>query len=172
MFKIYYKSIFEGSSSSVLPIISILISLFSLFAAVYFIYLTKRMEIINSKFQKLCISNIDDFFQSFDEKIKNNSTPLDFKKESTNFSSDLQMFIISLKNIYPEINISEICIIIEEYSDYIYSLKNFDNNDIKSKYLSMKLLVFEKLYNYALRNEMSLFNKIGFKKFVAKITSN
>ena len=164
MFKIFYKCIFEGGSSNTLSYISISISVVSIGAAVYFIYLTKRMEVINAKFQKLCILNIDEFFNSIDDSFKSKLALVRYKKNATNFSINLQIFLISLKKIYPEINILEIIELIEKYSDYIYSLNSIDNSEIKTEYISMKLLVYDKLYNYALRNELSLFSRIGFKK--------
>jgi len=169
MYKFYNYTYQNHTSFSWVPIIAIVISILSIICSLYFIYLSKRIEIINTKFQKFCISNLEEIFKSTDQKLANNVIMLDiFKKEATDLFVEVQLYITMLTKIYPKIDIREIIRNIEEYTDQLYKKSDLESIEIRSGYISLKLKIFSLLYDYALAKELSLFARIGLKKNLAK----
>lgn len=166
MFEIENLIISESKSSfNWVALIALLVSVASIFVSFYNLYLSKRIEIINTKFQKLCITAIDDLFKSYDEQFQEGFISLsDARRISTTVYVDVQLYITALKSIYLSIDINKIIRECEDFTDKLYKSEDFDIIEIKSQYLISKLHIYQLLYEFGLKNELSLLKRLGLKK--------
>ena len=122
------------------------------------------MEIINHKFQKFCITSLDALFLQVDNKFDSSVTRINKRKQQiTDAFVEIQVFITVLKKVYPNIPIEELVLNLETFTDKVYEIDKNSFTELKADYLATKLLLYNKLYNFALQKELSLFNKIGLK---------
>jgi len=161
MFKHYSNCQFTGpSGTSWTSIAAIIISLVSIICTLLYLYLGKRVEIVSLKFQKFCIQGLDQILEGLDEKFKQPTLePNEVKNFVTNVSTDLQLFLITLQRIYPDIKVDQMILLLENFTDEAYR-SNAMGNEIKQKYLQTKLLLYAQLYDFALKNELSLYHRL------------
>lgn len=168
MFNFFGKYFYDSKPSFPwLTLLAVLVSIASIFCSLYFVYLVKRMEIINGKFQKFCILPLDKTFESIENKFDTNQVvDSTIKKEITNLIIEVQTYVSCLQKIYPNINIHTIIELTEEFSDNVFNSELVPVIELRGDYLLMKLNIYDELYKYALQSELSLFAKLGIKKFL------
>jgi hypothetical protein len=166
MFKLYHDCTFENASSfNWVGFFALIISLFSIACSFLFVYLGKRVEILTSKFQKFCISNLDFIFSILEEKFNNGNINLSsIRNEISTCTSDIQLFCVILKDIYPRIELREIETFTEIFSDKMYeevrNNKRAKAYDYKLDYMKFKVGVYSKLYDFILKQELNPFTQI------------
>lgn len=165
MFKFYSDCTFEsGVSFNWIGLLAVIVSGMSIFFTFSFVYLGKKIELRTNQFQKFGISNLDNIFIELDKTLDNSNTysnGANFQNVVTSCTSDLQIFCLSLKNIYADVDINRIIFLCEEFSDKIY--KNgeqgvLDAKNYKLDIISFKLNIYSTLYDYALNKELSIKN--------------
>ena len=167
MFKFYQDCTFESSSTfNWISFIALIISATSIVCTLYFIYLSKRVEILNSRFQKFCITSLDELFKSLDNQMNENELIKNIRSKITDALVEVQLFVTVLQSIYPNINTSELILDIEKFTEKIY---NDDKSEmklstVKGDYYSMKLTIYSKLYDFALKKELSLLHRLHLRK--------
>lgn len=149
------------SASNIFSFILALISIFAIYVAYISIFKSKILDIKFQKFNTLCLQNIEKILSPIDDIFQNFSSDLmqNYRTDITNSMVELQLFLISVKNsLYSDVEISELVILIEEFSDSVY-LNASSVQDSREKYFATKLKLFQLLYKYASLNEF----KISFK---------
>lgn len=143
--------------SDTLSIIALVISILSLFLGLVSIYLTKRIEIVYEKFNKLCLSNVERILSNLDRIFEERSEEQmeHFRQPVTDTLVELQLFLVELKGIYPRIDLNSVDTISSKFSDTIYlDIGKLKVSNFKSNYFSAKLSILNKLYEFAIRKEL------------------
>jgi hypothetical protein len=166
MFEIYNDCEFRASSGfswwTLLPIVT---SLATIVCTFWFIFYTKRVELISLKFQKIGIANIESLFKPIDDLFSEED--LDIKKQESRLTAlfvEIQLFITQLKTIYVQINTGALVAIIEEFTDFIYQPDTPTVTDARGKYNVTKALLINALYDYALNKEFNVLERIFQRK--------
>lgn len=136
-----------------IDILTIVVSLFALFVSFYSVFLSKKVEIVYVKFEKICLTPIESLLSEIESEIHQSS------REKINFETkmlvteslvDLQMYILALKNgAYSSISLSQIFNIFDDFSDELYDFKE-SSDKIKLKYLTFRIKLLDQLYSYAI----------------------
>ena len=158
MFKIYNDCTFTNPSSfNWVGLLAIVISIISIFCSFHFVFLGKRIEVINSKFQKFCIQNLDLILLPLEEKFNNNLLTIsEIRNSITSCSSDIQLFSLSLQSVYPNIDLDNIISYTETFTDKIYNTEpNTLAYESKLDFLVFKVGIYSKLYDFALEKELN-----------------
>lgn len=162
MFKIYYFQ--EPSSFNWLGLISIIISCISIFCTFYFIFLTKRAELRKTKFEKFCLAPLDDAFSKLDDLFQRSVYINIYKQNITDGFLDIQLLLITLKNVYPNIPVEKIVLLIESFTDSVYNSSTASKtDDLKADYLSTRILIYNEYFKFAITNEMVLLKRFRSK---------
>lgn len=164
MFKFYSNCEFSGlSGTSWTSILALFISVGSTICTLLYLYIGKRVDIVSLKFQKFCILALDQILESFDEKLlKASSSVSGLQNSVTDLSTDLQLFLISLTEIYPYIKIHNMISVLEEFTDFVYKEKP-TYTEVKQKFAIARLRLYSHLYDFALQNELSLRKRLARK---------
>jgi hypothetical protein len=166
MFEFYYDSTFTGgSTNSWIPLLALLVSLASILFSFYLLYLNKRVDVLNTKFQKFCISQIDLIFDKLSAKLQDETiSEGGMRRTITNMSVELQIFLLALKDIYPQIDLNKLTTVCENFSDEIYKTEILDIEVIKLQFMRFKLNMYSALYDYALTKELNLLHRLKRKR--------
>jgi hypothetical protein len=161
---------FSGSSGfNWIGFAALIVSLLSIFCTLLYLYLGKRVEIVSLKFQKFCIIGLDQILSDLDGKFKNAiPEPKDIQTLVTDVSTDIQVFLITLKTIYADIDIQQMTLLLESFTDFVYKTTS-SGADVKQRYFSTRVLLYAQLYDYALKKELSLAHRLGIKKRFPKL---
>ncbi len=107
---------------------------------------------------------MDDLFKTLDSKFNEPfASPNDMKKTATDLFTEIQLYIVALKNVYPKIDIDAITRETEVFTDYVYQGDDHSLDELKRNYNTAKLKVYSHLYEFALKNELSLIKRLGLK---------
>jgi hypothetical protein len=148
------------TSSDYIAILAIIVSVASLLFSVYFIYLTKRVEILYQEFENLCIKNVEKILSGLDKIFDENESDKsnDYRSQITYSMLELQGFLVTLKeSIYNKIDVKYFITLIEEFTEKIYGSTDATLLDFKGDYYSTKLKIYNALYKYAVEKELRIF---------------
>ena len=147
--------------------ITLLIGFVTIVATVYVVYLGKRVEISTNRFNKICLEPLESKFKNFNEFLDEHKTQevSKYLMRVTNFNTDLNIFLIQMRNVYPKLDINKLQDISISFSDYAYSVSNEKISSIESEFLKTKIIILNEVYNYCLYSEVKYFFKpFQFKK--------
>lgn len=149
----------DDSKTDWIAIIACIASAISLIISFVTVIQRKRTEIRYAKFEKLCLNIIDDKFneiKKFLTETGKDSLTLHLDK-ITMFYVDLVIITITLQKIYPRIDIDHIQNECNVFTDFLYTDPSKQIFEINQQYLESKLKILNKLYDYALYEEIKLF---------------
>lgn len=143
------------SHASFLDFLAILISVISIFFTFRSIYFSKKIDLKFNRYEALCISNVNFIFNEIENLFTYNSNGnIEIhRNEILNNLIELNQFMLTLAKIYPNINKEFITSITDDFSDEIFS-RGGTLTEFKSSYLNTKVLILEKLYDYAIKKEI------------------
>lgn len=147
--------------------ITVCVAVVTIIVTVYVVYLGKRVEISTNRFNKICLEPLVDKFEIFHQFLKDHKYEevSEHLMEVTNFSTDLNIFLIQLRTIYPKLDINKLQDISISFSDIAYSNQLENMITIESEFLKTKINVINEVYNYCLYSEVKYFFKpFQFKK--------
>lgn len=146
-------------SSDYIAILAIIVSILTFINTIRNNYKSKRIEILHSEFNNICIKNVDTILHGLDMifKEKELESVINYRVQITAISVELQCFVISLRNsVYPQINVERFVRIIEVFTDRIYSSNEAIILDFKGDYYITKLNVYNSLYEHAIQKEFQI----------------
>lgn len=159
MFEIYYEH--HEASFNWVGLIAATVSGLSILATLYYIFVTKRTEILKLKFEKFCISPLDEIFKKIDDLFSTDATvDNSIKQKITDHFVDIQLLLITLQSIYPSITIQDKIHLIEEFTDKVYNLDESSNlSSIRAKYFDIKIKLYNNFFEFAMTKELVLIKK-------------
>jgi hypothetical protein len=143
---------------TVFSFLALIISIITLFGSAFY---NKRADVINNKFDKLCLSIVEKYLLEIERILMSNSQNKLF--EITDQLSDLQLYLLYLEqNVYLNIDLEFLSDLTDTFSDQIYSIHNQNTNLIsaKSDLFKYKILLINSLYKFALSKELNLLERI------------
>jgi len=144
-----------------LSIFAIFISIIAILLSIRLVYITKRLEIKEKQYNDLCINPINNILKGLDDIFTNHEHDLiniHFSKIPS-VTTDFQLYVFELSNIYPNIDKINIVKATEEFTDYIFSSPNEKVSFFKVNYYQTKIKIYRILYDYIIRNEFKIFSK-------------
>ncbi len=160
----FYIDNLPEQSTGLIEIIALLVSIFSILITVIGIYISKQIDIKYERFGNLCLANITNILHNVDEIFKNQSSSAihSHRKAILDSLVELNLFLSSLRKIYPKLDVELITTISDKFSDEIHS-----RNDVvltfNSTYYETKVSIYDSLYKYAINKELNLFGRLVFR---------
>jgi hypothetical protein len=147
------------SVSEIFAGLALIISIVSLVTSVYLVHYSKKIEIVLKKFDQLCYRNVQKILSNLDSIVDAGfNNPIGPNKSViTDIFVDLQTFLVNLKgSVYSDIDLGELIVTIEGFTDKVYNNNYIFIGDIKGDYYSTKLKIFSLLYSHAIKKEISI----------------
>jgi len=152
------------NDSNWVDILTLLFTIISIIVIIYVVFLAKQTEIQYDKFKKLCLdlvdSELNNIYLYIKEQHNIGSRELYIINE---YFSDLNILFISIRKIYPKIDIDALQNCSFEYTDQIFERKDADS--AKLYFHQTRISILNDLYNYAYFKELNFLQRGVLKVF-------